>query len=105
MAVDARIKKSEPSPRMWRLREQSAGFFVALSSIYLLVLFLLLFGYYFGWLGLHRLPGRIGGIIPLAIPWFGAIGAVTGRINRPVAVAECPRAPCRYCGWKNIRLQ
>ena len=24
------------------------------------------------------------------------IGAVTGRISSPVAVAECPRAPCRY---------
>ena len=33
------------------------------------------------------------------------IGAVTGRISRPVAVAECPSASCRYWGWKKIRLQ
>ena len=33
------------------------------------------------------------------------IGAVIGRIIRPLRTAEWPRTSCRYCGWKNITAQ
>ena len=33
------------------------------------------------------------------------IGAVIGRIIKPLSTAECPRTSCRYWGWKNITAQ
>jgi hypothetical protein len=59
----------------WMLRRK-AGFFAFLSTVYLLILGALLLARKFHWLGVDRLDARLGGIIPLAIPWFGALGAV-----------------------------
>jgi hypothetical protein len=67
--------KANRKPTGWLLRQQP-GFFAIVSTAYLVVLTLLLLARSFGWIGIDRLPNRIGGIIPLAIPWFGALGAV-----------------------------
>jgi hypothetical protein len=61
-----------------RLRGISgAAAFLALDVLYVTILVLLLVGRQAHWLWLDRIHNPIGGIIPLGVPWFGALGAVT----------------------------
>lgn len=64
-----------PVSEPW-LKRQRPGFFLLLSFVYLILLVLILLARQFEWAGVDKLPNRIGDIIPLAIPWFGALGAV-----------------------------
>jgi hypothetical protein len=58
-------------------RFSDASAFLALDVLYVAILVLLLIGRQAHWLGLDRIHNPIGGIIPLGVPWFGALGAVT----------------------------
>lgn len=58
------------------VRGRGPGFFFVLGLIYVLVLAVLIVSRRTHWLWVDRLPNPIGGIIPLAVPWFGALGAV-----------------------------
>jgi len=51
--------------------------FLALDILYVAILVVLLVGRQAHWLWLDRIHNPIGGIIPLGVPWFGALGAVT----------------------------
>jgi hypothetical protein len=59
------------------LRERGAGFFFWLSLLYLVLLLLGGLGRGLGWLRLDEITDPIGGVLPLGVPWFGALGAVT----------------------------
>jgi hypothetical protein len=41
-----------------------------------LLLVLLLVGYQFNWVRLHKLPTVIGNVLPLIVPWGGALGGI-----------------------------
>jgi hypothetical protein len=60
------------SPRNW-----GPGAFLGLDFCYIAILVVLLAGRQAHWLWLDRIHNPIGGIIPLGVPWFGALGAVT----------------------------
>lgn len=62
---------------MPRLRLSGAALFLVLDVLYVTILVLLLAGRQAHWLWLDRIHNPIGGIIPLGVPWFGALGAVT----------------------------
>jgi hypothetical protein len=66
------------SGKRWEpwVKDRGPGFFLTISFLYLVVLVLLLLGRQFAWFRVERLPSRMGDIVPLAIPWFGALGAV-----------------------------
>jgi hypothetical protein len=63
------------SPRQW-----GPGAFLTLDFFYIAILVILLIGRQAHWLWLERIQNPIGGIIPLGVPWFGALGAVTVSI-------------------------
>jgi hypothetical protein len=71
------------SIRLWQ-----AQAFLWLDSGYVAVLIILMVGRQAHWLGLDRIHNPIGGIIPLAVPWFGALGAVTISIYGVVDHSE-----------------
>lgn len=62
---------------MTRRKGWTPGSFLALDVLYVAILVILLVGRQAHWLWLDRIHNPIGGIIPLAVPWFGALGAVT----------------------------
>jgi hypothetical protein len=45
--------------------------------VYIAILVVLLIGRHAHWLEINKIPDPIGGLVPIAIPWFGALGAVT----------------------------
>jgi hypothetical protein len=51
--------------------------FIALDMVYVAVLIVLLISRQAHWLWIDRIHNPIGGIVPLGVPWFGALGAVT----------------------------
>ena len=51
--------------------------FIALDIFYVAVLVVLLISRQAHWLWIDRIHNPIGGIVPLGVPWFGALGAVT----------------------------
>lgn len=51
--------------------------FLAADVLYVAVLIILLVGRQAHWLWIDRIHNPIGGIVPLGVPWFGALGAVT----------------------------
>jgi hypothetical protein len=51
--------------------------FFWLNCLYLVVLAVILIGREASWLAIDRIPDPIGGVIPIGVPWFGALGAVT----------------------------
>lgn len=55
----------------------TASSLLALDVLYIAILIVLLVGRQAHWFWLDRIHNPIGGIIPLAVPWFGALGAVT----------------------------
>jgi Abnormal spindle-like microcephaly-assoc'd, ASPM-SPD-2-Hydin len=59
------------------LRKWGPGGFFALDVIYVAVLAVLLIARQADWLWIDRIHNPIGGIVPLGVPWFGALGAVT----------------------------
>lgn len=67
LAVGSRVRKAKRGP----------GTFLVLDIIYLAVLAVLLIGRQAHWLWIDHIQNPIGGIIPLGVPWFGALGAVT----------------------------
>ena len=62
---------------MPRRTVSDAASFLALDILYVAILVILLVGRQAHWLWLDRIHNPIGGIIPLGVPWFGALGAVT----------------------------
>jgi len=64
-------------PRIRSSRISEAAAFLALDILYVVILIVLLVGRQAHWLWLDRIHNPIGGIIPLGVPWFGALGAVT----------------------------
>jgi hypothetical protein len=59
------------------LRERDASFFFWLSLVYLVVLLVGVLGRDNGWFRLNEIADPIGGLLPLGVPWFGALGAVS----------------------------
>jgi hypothetical protein len=53
----------------------TALLFVSLIEFVVLLVLLLARG--FRWFGIDQLPGLIGGVLPLIVPWTGALGGVT----------------------------
>lgn len=51
--------------------------FLGLDILYVAVLVILLIGRQGHFLWVDRIRSPIGGIVPVAVPWFGALGAVT----------------------------
>jgi len=78
-----------------------AGRIVALELGYVLILALLMIGRQAHVSGLSALPNPIGGIIPLAVPWFGALGAVTISIYG--AVAHYDDWQTKFNAWHVVR--
>jgi len=62
---------------MAKRRDRSPGLFLALDVLYVAILVVLLIARQANWLLIDRIHNPIGGIVPLAVPWFGALGAVT----------------------------
>jgi hypothetical protein len=62
---------------MKSIRKWQAQGFLWLDLAYVVVLVILMIGRQAHWLALGRIHNPIGGIIPLGVPWFGALGAVT----------------------------
>jgi len=52
------------------------GAFFWLNIFYLLILGALITGRQGSWLWVDRIPDPIGGVIPIGVPWFGALGAI-----------------------------
>jgi hypothetical protein len=65
----------EPPRPSWVVRLNPSAL-LTITLVEYILLVLLLVGYQFNWLGLHRLPAVIGGVLPLIVPWAGALGAV-----------------------------
>lgn len=63
-------------PRWLRL-SNNPPLFLAIDVLYVAILTLLLVGRQAHLLWIDRIHNPIGGIIPLGVPWFGALGAVT----------------------------
>lgn len=61
---------------MKRVQEWSAGGFSGLDGGWFVLLIGFALSWQFHWLWVDRLPGLIGGVIPLAVPWAGAAGGV-----------------------------
>lgn len=59
------------------VKDWKPGAFLALDLLYIFILVILLIGRQAHWLWLDRIQNPIGGIVPLGVPWFGALGAVT----------------------------
>jgi hypothetical protein len=56
----------------------NVAYFFMLSVLYLLVLVMLAWMYIGDYYGIKgAIPWLIGGILPIGVPWFGALGAVT----------------------------
>jgi hypothetical protein len=53
------------------------GMLLFITTIELVVLMLLLLGRAMSWFGMDTLPNPIGGVVPLAVPWAGALGGVS----------------------------
>lgn len=51
--------------------------FLLLDVLYVAILAVLLISRQAHWLWIDRIGNPIGGIVPLGVPWFGALGAVT----------------------------
>jgi Abnormal spindle-like microcephaly-assoc'd, ASPM-SPD-2-Hydin len=51
--------------------------FLSLDVLYVAILVVLLIARQAHWFWIDRIHNPIGGIIPLGVPWFGALGAVT----------------------------
>lgn len=62
---------------MTRQKGWIPGAFLALDVLYIVILVILLIGRQAHWLLIDRIHNPIGGIVPMAVPWFGALGAVT----------------------------
>jgi hypothetical protein len=71
--------------------------------VWLCVLVVLLLAHFFHWFGIDRLPAVIDGVVPMVVPWAGALGGVSisvvGLANHwprwgatSVARAEAPRS-------------
>jgi hypothetical protein len=60
-----------------KLSTWTAGPFFILDLVYIAILVVLLIGRHAHWLEINKIPDPIGGLVPIAIPWFGALGAVT----------------------------
>jgi hypothetical protein len=58
------------------LRNWTAAPFFWLNLIYLSMLVVLLIARRMHWVLVDKIPDPIGGLVPIAIPWFGALGAV-----------------------------
>jgi hypothetical protein len=58
------------------LRDWTAAPFFWLNLLYVATLVVLLISRRTHWLLIDRIPDPIGGLVPIAIPWFGALGAV-----------------------------
>lgn len=50
---------------------------LAFMLLEVLALTLLLLASLFGWAGIDRLPANIGDVLPIVVPWGGALGGVT----------------------------
>lgn len=61
----------------FKLSAWTAGPFFILDLVYIAILVVLLIGRHAHWLDINKIPDPIGGLVPIAIPWFGALGAVT----------------------------
>jgi hypothetical protein len=59
------------------LRKWGPGGFFALDLFYVVVLAVLLISRQAHWLWIDRIHNPVGGIVPIGVPWFGALGAVT----------------------------
>jgi hypothetical protein len=59
------------------LRNWGPGAFFALDLLYVVILVVLLVSRQAHWLWIDRIQDPIGGIVPMGVPWFGALGAVT----------------------------
>jgi HYDIN/CFA65/VesB-like, Ig-like domain len=73
---EARRRDRRDRPRGWIARLGPTGIFV-LAGIYLLALLLLAVGREAEFWVLGDLDDPIAGVLPLGVPWFGALGAVT----------------------------
>jgi hypothetical protein len=60
-----------------KLSTWTAGPFFILDLVYIAILVVLLIGRHAHWLEINKIPDPIGGLVPIVIPWFGALGAVT----------------------------
>lgn len=85
----------------WSISKWDAGKVLGLELGYVVILLILLIGRQARWQGLSGLPNPIGGLIPLAVPWFGALGATT--ISVYGAVAHYNEWQKRWNAWHVVR--
>jgi hypothetical protein len=60
-----------------KIAKLGPGHLLAITLTELVVLVMLLLSWRFGWLRVGELPQEIGGVLPLIVPWGGALGGVT----------------------------
>jgi hypothetical protein len=63
--------------KVFKISNWTAGPFFILDLVYIAILVVILIGRHAHWLAINKIPDPIGGLVPIAIPWFGALGAVT----------------------------
>lgn len=86
---------------MKSLRQWGPGGFFALDVLYTLVLATLLVGRSAHWLWVDHIHDPIGGVIPIGVPWFGALGGLTISIYG--VVDNNHRWQTRWTLWHAIR--
>ena len=70
-------RRTKRDPRRGRIAHLGPTFFFALAVIYLILLLLIAVGREAEFWFLDNLNDPIAGVLPLGVPWFGALGAVT----------------------------
>ncbi|GGK43895.1 hypothetical protein GCM10010124_40920 [Pilimelia terevasa] len=98
--------------RSWVVRLSPSALLV-ITFLEFAFLVALLLGYEFHWWGLHRLPPVAGGVVPLVVPWGGALGGVciafvgvTAHWGRWTSAERGTpsRQAVRWNGWYLVRV-
>jgi hypothetical protein len=77
-ALPAPAAQPNAEPTTWKpLRLWGPGGYFSLDVLYVAMLVFLLISRQAHWLWIDRIHDPIGGIVPLGVPWFGALGGVT----------------------------
>jgi hypothetical protein len=74
--MQPRTRNDADTPVQSWVQRRKPGFFFWLNLVYLVVLLLLPLFRAADFLFLHRIEDPVGDVIPIGVPWFGALGAI-----------------------------
>src|SRR6266496_710477 len=76
-SVSRALEKSDATWSQYPLIARwSAGGLLVYDAAVMTVLAVLLLGRLYGWFRLDTLPDPVGGMVPLVVPWAGALGGL-----------------------------